>query len=206
MKLIIFFNGWGMDSHIFSRFPEEKEFTKVFINFPYSTESIKKINTSLYKEIYIIAWSFGVYYANIFLKENPQFQKYFTIAINGTPEFIGKYGIPEKIFNITLATLSLESIAKFDSKMLAPVNFRGTTPIIEKLQNELLFFKNNYKIIENYFKYALISKNDKIVPFKNQNQYFEQEKIKIKIIDGGHYVFNYFSNFSNIISTFYYEV
>ena len=206
MKLIIFFNGWGMDSDVFNHFPIGKEFTKIFINYPYSTKSIQKINTLLFDEIFIIGWSFGVYYANVFLEEYPIFQKYITIAINGSPELIGKYGISEKIFNITRDSLSLESLAIFDSKMLAPTDFRTIIPCIEKLKEELTFFKTQYKVVDNHFKYALLSKNDKIIPFKNQILYFEQEKIKIKIIESGHYIFNCFFGFNNIIALLDYEV
>ena len=206
MKLIIFFNGWGMNSDIFNHFPIEKKITIIFINYPYSTKSIQKINTSLFDEVFILGWSFGAYYANVFLKEYPAFQKYVTIAINGSPELIGKYGISEKVFNLTKDSLSLESLAKFDCKMLAPPNFRRSTPCIEKLKEELIFLKTQYKVVDNHFKYALISKNDKIIPFKNQILYFEQEKIKIKIIESGHYIFNCFFGFNNIIALLDYEV
>ena len=108
MKLIVFFNGWGMNNFKFSL---ENEWEFKYVNYPYKYKCEK---TDLnYEKIVFIGWSFGVYYLNKFLEENPFYQRYESIAINGTPDMLGERGIPEKMLKYTLQNLSEESLKMF---------------------------------------------------------------------------------------------
>ena len=61
MKLILFFNGWGMDENAVKhlKIPENHELK--ILSYPYN---IKDIDFEKYNEKYLVAWSFGVYYAS----------------------------------------------------------------------------------------------------------------------------------------------
>ncbi|MGL4968661.1 MAG: pimeloyl-ACP methyl esterase BioG family protein [Fusobacteriaceae bacterium] len=183
MKLIVFFNGWGMDESIFPK--EEKEWKILYVNYPYHLQPEKLKNL---EELVFIGWSFGVYYANKFLEENPEFQKYLSISINGTPEMIGDNGISKKIMNYTLANLTEESIKKFYINM-------GCNPLcsesknIENLKEELNCFIINYAVKKNFFKKALISQRDRIISYKNQKKYYEARDVEIKEVPGQHFIF-----------------
>ena len=67
MKLILFFNGWGMDENIVSHLEIPIGYTLKIINFPYNFD--KTILTQ-YDDIIFIGWSFGSYYLAKYLLEN----------------------------------------------------------------------------------------------------------------------------------------
>lgn len=201
MKLVIFFNGWGMDSNILKKSFQNVDYEILYINYPYNVPSI---DFTLYKNIYIVAWSFGVYYANKFLKLNKEFQKFKSIAINGTPELIGKYGISSKMINFTLNNLDEISLEKFYKNMGNLDNFNKPIKSINDLKDELKFFIDNYTPIDNYFKYSILSKNDKIINTENQKCYWNKKEILMKEVESGHFpflteddIFNYIRMFEN---------
>lgn len=200
MSLIVFFNGWGMDEKILPDIEEKHEI--LCINFPYSVplEKLEGI-----EEIIFIGWSFGAYYANKFLKENPRFQNSLSIAINGTPDMIGKNGIPKKILELTLKTLSEDSLRQFHINMECNNNlFAGKD--ITFLRDELKYFIENSDSSENFFKGALISVRDRIVPAKNQENYFSDKNVIIKKISYGHFIFHEMRGLSKIVEMFKSEI
>lgn len=205
MNLIIFFNGWGMDSNIFSKIQNKEgdNYQIIYINYPYK---IPEIDMEKYKNIYIVAWSFGVYYGNRFLKENPKFQKYKSIALNGTPEMIGRYGILKKMIRFTLDTLTKESLEKFYINMGGISYFEAPQKEIEELKKELNFFIENYKTEDNYFKFAIVSEKDRIVPYKNQESYFKEHNVIYKKVQGEHFLFSKDTNLVSIVKGFEYEI
>jgi pimeloyl-[acyl-carrier protein] methyl ester esterase len=116
-KLILFFNGWGMDANPFKNFISDEYDVLIFYdytNFFVDKNTINEVNR--YDEIIIISWSIGVY-------AGCEAVKYFkkpslAIAINGTLTPVDDlYGIPAKIFNFTLKTLSEKTITAFYKNM-----------------------------------------------------------------------------------------
>ena len=97
MSKIYFFNGWGMDKNILKPVKNSTEYDIEVINFPYDVDK-----SSIDKDDIFIGYSFGVYYLNKFLSENKDLKYKKAIGINGLPQTIGKFGINEKMFNITL--------------------------------------------------------------------------------------------------------
>ncbi|MGL5581653.1 MAG: pimeloyl-ACP methyl esterase BioG family protein [Cetobacterium sp.] len=189
MKLIIFFNGWGIKSLNFS---VGNGWKIRYLNYPYKYE-YEEVDLE-YKKIIFVGWSFGVYYLNKFLEENPSYRSYETIGINGTPHMIGERGISKKMLEYTLENLTEESLERFyknigilDNKNISI--FDGKKAISE-LKIELLDFIDNYIERENYIKKAIISKNDRIIKFKNQKKYFTENGSLIYEIDGEHFIFN----------------
>ena len=112
MSKIYFFNGWAMDQNLLSPLKNSTEYEIKVINFPYNIDK-----TSINKEDIFIAYSFGVYYLNKFLSESQDLVYEKAIAINGLPKTIGKFGINEKMFNMTLETLDKENLEKFLKSM-----------------------------------------------------------------------------------------
>lgn len=212
MKKIYFFNGWGMDNNILNTVTNSTAYELEIINFPYKLDN-KSIranqyeitddnkNCTEYNEIIFIAWSFGVYYLNKFLNENQYIKYSKAIGINGCPEIIGKYGINEKMFNMTLNTLTPENLLKFYKNMdFDEENFKNEKDF-ESIKQELIYFKENYSTnFLNKIEFYYIGKYDRIIPGSKQEKFCREKNIKYEIIDCGHYPFSYFKDIKDIIT------
>lgn len=200
MRLILFFNGWGMDESVVENIKSSKDIEIKIINFPYE---IKDLESSIYDEVIMVGWSFGCYYLTKWVLENREkidFSKVKKIvAINGNGEIIGKYGITPKIFEFTLSTLTPDSLIKFYQNM--EIDERFTTPEkeFEDIFEELEYFKNNYIPLENIFDEIIIGKRDKIVPAIRQKKYCEDKNIEYKELEIGHYPFDFIKSWSDLI-------
>lgn len=190
-KLIIFFNGWGMDEQIVSHL--DCEDYNVIVFYDYNNLDIN-IDLSNYTEQYLIAWSMGVMTATLFNFNNLSS----ATAICGTPYAIDdKFGIPERIYNLTIRGFSESSSQKFMERMFSE------TPTIKSFSNRTFESKLselkqmlNYKPNSN-FKYskAIVANSDKIIPTKNQLNYWENATI----INSGHCPFMLYSKWSELL-------
>lgn len=190
-KLIIFFNGWGMDEKIVSHLNCED--FDVIVFYDYNNLEID-IDLSNYKEKHLIAWSMGVMVSTLF--DFGQLNS--TTAICGTPIAIDdNYGIPERIYNLTIRGFSETSSQKFMERMFIE------KPNIETFSNRTFESKLselkqmlNYKPNEN-FKYtkAIVADSDKIIPTKNQLNYWENPTV----IHSGHCPFMLYSKWSELL-------
>lgn len=196
MKKIYFFNGWGMDNKILSSVKNTSSYEVEIVNFPYNIE-IKELLG--YEDIIFISWSFGVYYLNKFLNENKKLRYSRSIAINGLSETIGKYGINEKMFNLTLDTLDPERLLKFYDNMDIDEFFQKSSKNFEEIKYELEYFKKNYKLLKNIIDYSYIGSYDRIIPRAKQEKFYRENGVKYKIIDCGHYPFSCLKDFKIII-------
>ena len=195
MSKIYFFNGWAMDQNLLSPLKNSTEYEIKVINFPYNIDK-----TSIDKEDIFIAYSFGVYYLNKFLSENQDLVYEKAIAINGLPETIGKFGINEKMFNMTLETLNQENLEKFLLNMDIDESFGRADKTLEEAKYELQYFKDNYKAIPNHINFYYIGKNDRIIPANKVEKYCQNNNIAYELIACGHYPFSYFTDFKDIIN------
>ncbi|WP_163469725.1 pimeloyl-ACP methyl esterase BioG family protein [Fusobacterium sp. IOR10] len=194
MNIIIFFNGWGMDEKILKKLENKTNYEVLNISFPYKIDKVKLEN---YKRKIFVGWSFGVYYMCEFLNKNKDISYEDVIAINGTPEIIGKNGIPEKVYNLTLKHMNEENLEKFYINM--DYKFMTKSKKIDELIYELQYLKDNYSPQENKVSKAIISINDKIIKSKNQNKYYESKDVEIKKVDGGHYIFSQLKSWEDIL-------
>jgi len=194
-KLIIFFNGWGMDDFIVSHLDCEDY---DIINFYDYTSLDININFNEYKEKHIVAWSMGVMVATLF-----DFGEVKTkTALCGTPYPINnEYGIPKRIYELTIKGFSEQSAKKFMDRMFTepPTIERFSNRGLENQKEELiklLDYKSN-----NDYKYtkAIIPDKDLIIPTKNQIKYWENTDTKYIIIPSGHCPFYNYKTFSDII-------
>lgn len=195
MNLIVFFNGWGMDSTIFSDFPIPKNYNVKIVNFPYNVE----LDYSKYNKIYFVGWSFGCYYLTKFLIDNSEIRRDLVIAINGHGETIGKNGINSKMFNLTLDTLNEENLLKFYENMEITEKFKSPRKSMELIKLELEEFKRNYIPLKNVFNRALLGKRDKIIPFSKMKNYFLTENVEMELLECGHYPFEVLNSWEKII-------
>lgn len=177
-KIIVFFNGWGMDESVVNHLnPETYDIVMFYDYNDLNTDFDFKIINS-YKQKHLISWSMGVMIATLFN------QDYDTkTAINGTIFPINnEYGIPERIYDLTIKGFNEKGAKRFINNM-----FLEEPPSIEikreleNQRNELIALKK-YQGNEN-FKYTrvILSSDDKIIPTKNQINYW---KIEPNIISG----------------------
>ena len=203
-KLIVFFNGWGMDENTVAQL--DCEDYDVVVLYDYND-----LNTDItieeYKEKRIIAWSMGVSVAGI---DNPVIKNIVknclsATAVAGTPLIVDdKFGIPEKIYNMTFKSFNKETSLKFFERMFSqmPENFPLPRRSVESQKSELeKMIIYNSKSDFRYTK-VIIPEKDFIVPTRNQKRYWEQEYqngVKIETIDSGHYPFLLYNKFSELI-------
>lgn len=204
-KLIIFFAGWSFDYKPFE-FLACDDFD-VLMLYDYSVianecEAIQLLN---YKQYYLVAWSMGVFVAYQLRNELPKFTK--KIAINGTPLPVDdEFGIPLKPFLLTLrhARKGLEgkfyqnifdSSDEFEKYLQTPVERS-----IENRENELKSLYDRIKLAskdcEDFYDKAFVSENDKIIPPKNQLNFWQD---KAERLASGHFPYYNFKSWNEII-------
>lgn len=200
-KLIIFFNGWGMDEHAVKHL--EAEDYDIVMFYDYNNLDTDFCLDKEYTETNVVAWSMGVMIASICL--SPPLlsdDRGNIVVINGTLKPIDpKYGINPKIYDLTIKGFNEESKDKFidnmfDKRTPSPtLHLEESIRTIDNLKSELVALKN-YKADLNFKPdKILISANDKIIPAKNQCAFWNIEPN----LDGGHYPFFNFKKWSGIL-------
>jgi len=187
-KLIIFFNGWGMDECAVKHLDPE-DFDAIMF-YDYSNLKLnaeKEINR--YKSKYLIAWSMGVMTASLF-----DFGYISKTAVNGTLKPINnEFGIPEKIYDLTIKHLNIQKFIQ--SMYLEGEEIPNISRSFEEQKNELIALKT-YRANED-FKYdkVIISTDDKIIPTKNQVKFWNIEPN----LKSGHAPFYHFQKWSELL-------
>ena len=167
--IIIFFNGWGMDENIIQHIDYEHYDIIMFYDYnSLDTDFDFKI-LEKYNNKYLIAWSMGVMIATLFDIKPTK-----SIAINGTLKPIDdKFGIPKRIYDLTIKNLSPDGVQKFINNMFITTNdkYVNNREFLNQ-KNELISIKS-YTANQN-FKYdkIIISTQDKIIPTKNQMNFW----------------------------------
>ena len=181
-KLIIFFNGWGMDENAVKHLEPEDYNIVMFYDYN-NLKTDFKLNKK-YLETNIIAWSMGVMIAGVHkINYSGRF-----VAINGTLKPIDtKYGIHPKIYDLTIENFNENSRDKFIKNMFnnedIPDSLNNRS--IENVKSELIALKSYSADINYKPNKIIISNNDKIIPTKNQSAFWGIEPN----LKGGHYPF-----------------
>lgn len=191
-KLIIFFNGWGMDECIINHLQAEDYDVLMFYDYNTPETDFDFSNLNLYPKKYLIAWSMGVMMATLF-----DIDYVSKTAINGTLKPIdNKYGIPRRIYDLTLTAFSLEGAKIFIKNMYKE---NGNLP---EPQREFENQKSELEALTHYeakqdFKYdrIIISTKDSIIPTKNQAAFWGIEPNT----ESGHAPFNLFNKWSELL-------
>ncbi|MDE6050437.1 MAG: DUF452 family protein, partial [Paramuribaculum sp.] len=115
-RLILLFAGWGMDARPLRKLTHRDY--DIAVAFDY--RNLTSDNLGLldnYREICVIAWSFGVPAAHAFLAGRPDLPVTARIAVNGTLQPVDDLrGIPRAIFEGTLNGLSAATLTKFQRR------------------------------------------------------------------------------------------
>ena len=205
-KLIIFFNGLGMDEGVVKHLDCENYDVVMF--YDYNTVETDFV-LDKYKEKYLVAWSMGVMIATNFFTPSSAlrapspaggegYNK--ATAINGTLKPIdSEYGIHPKIYDLTIKGFNSE---KFISNMFDTREKLTPHPIPLLKERESKDQKSELIAIKNYsanedFKYTriIISDNDKIIPTKSQCKFWRQEAN----LHAGHCPFLGFKKWSELL-------
>jgi hypothetical protein len=196
-RLILIFGGWGMDEHLIAGFaPADAD---VMLCYDYRQLDFSPSWVAGYKQITLWAWSMGVWAASqTFTRPEcaslPFLEK---IAINGTPMPIhDECGIPEAIFNATLAAMDPVSLRKFNRRMCgsSAVFGRFVKKIphrpVDELKDEMEQIGRQVRSLPlarlDWTK-ALIGERDLIFTLANQQRAWQTLGIPYEVHDAAHY-------------------
>ena len=207
-NLIVFFAGWSFDENPFKNIVCKNY--DVIIIYDYNDLSLpdKLNNLSEYKNKILITWSMGVYAAYLHKGLFENFDK--KIAINGTIYPVDdKYGIPVKIFELTLKHAQTGLKEKFyknifhtqeeyEKYLQNPVQ-RSIENRVSELENLYKDIKNNLVEYEKFYDYAIVSEFDKTIPPKNQIESHKKNNTPFITLPYGHHLFYNFSSWEEII-------
>lgn len=196
-KLIVFFNGWGMDEKIISNIGYEDYDVLTF--YDYRTFENINFDFSSYNEKILIAWSMGVYVCNYFYEQFKNFDKF--IAVNGTQKPIDDdFGIPKMIYNLTVDNFNELSCSKFMKKISTTVNLKDyCSRNLDELKQELISIRDLKveKLID--FNKVILSEKDRIFPYKNMVNFWNKQNVEITNLESSHYIFDMYKNWSDLL-------
>lgn len=194
-QLIVFFNGWGMDEKIVSHLDFENYDVLMFYDYR-GFDNIGE-DFSIYKKKYLTAWSMGVkvscFYADIFDNFDVK------IAINGTTQAVDdNYGIPEFAYNLMINNFNENTKEKFIKKITVKEGEYCIRSIAE-LKEELIQLRDLKPERLINFDKVTVSLKDRIIPAKNQLNYWIKEGIKPIEKDWYHSIFDLYTKWSELL-------
>lgn len=205
-RVILFFNGWGMDSSAIAHL-KLSDYDFVELN-DYSELCLNGAELERYDEINVIAWSFGVW-ASALVLTNTNLCVARSIAINGTLNPVHtQEGINPAVFEGTLTGWNEKNRERFwrriigGSKELVAHRSKFGTRSIDNQRIELakLYdYCRSGNLASWPFDTALIGWHDAIFLPQNQLNYW-QGKCRIKTLDMPHYPFLFFQSWDDILS------
>lgn len=194
-KLIIFFNGLGMDENAVRHLDTEDYDVVMFYDYNDLETDFDFSALNTYREKNLVAWSMGVMIATNFFS-NSLCELSRATAINGTLKPIDtKFGINPKIYDLTIRGFNSEKFILNMLDKVEPADDIKPNREFENQKNELITIKN-YSAKEGFeYNKVLISDNDKIIPTKSQCAYWNIEAN----LKSGHYPFHLFRKWSEIL-------
>jgi biotin synthesis protein BioG len=203
-QLIVFFNGWGMDSETLNHLDAENSDILTFYDYR-GDLVLPAFSLKEYDRVYLIAWSMGVFVANqLALDLNLKIDK--AIALCGSPYPVhDEYGISVKIFDITCKGLGLSGTDKFFKQMFVGLDNllfnRPQRELLEQIDELENLKKISIDTDKKAFSWdlALVGTKDRIFPSKNLIAYWEGKTRLIKE-EIPHYPFDKYDTWSKILS------
>ena len=194
-RLIILFAGWGMDSRPFGCLQPAGGYDLAVV-WDYRTLQLEA-DLSGYGEVCIVAWSYGVSMASIWLDNHRELPVTRRVAVCGTLYPVDESrGIPEAVFRATMENLNDTTLRKFYQRMVggrkAFDEFKSVMPLrdVAELREEL-------ESIERYASEAgernihhwdtvIVSDTDYVIPTANQLKGWEGHR-GVRVVAGSHY-------------------
>lgn len=169
--------------------------------------SLKGRGNKLYKTYSLVAWSMGVYAAYLLKDYLPEFDE--KIAINGTPYPVhDEWGIPKKTFDLTLKYVDTGLQGKFQKNLFKrPEDYQKylENPVARSIANqkqELIeldeYIKTHDCSYSQFYDRAIISDTDKIIPTRNQLNFW-RDNAEITVLNSGHFPFFEFESWEDIL-------
>ena len=193
-RLLLIFAGWGMDAGVFGHL--RRPGYDIMVVWDYRSFHIDWSCTDSYDEICLLAWSMGVYAASQTVQAiESRITK--RVAVNGTPYPVDdRMGIPEAIFNGTLAGLNDLTLNKFYRRMCASRSdmalFDAHKPAraASELKDELQAVADRLILstpTHADWDLAVACKDDRIFPFHNQRTAWNSLGVPVQVEEGGHF-------------------
>ncbi|MCM1348155.1 MAG: DUF452 family protein [Firmicutes bacterium] len=183
-RLLLLFAGWSMDCHPFARLKQAD--CDISVAYDYSDGIVSDFNFNRYKEIMVVAWSFGVIAAAHFISTHAALPITSRTAVNGTVHPVHEsMGIPAAVFDGTLNGLSESSLKRFYRRMCggaaAADRWLANKPVrtIESLGAELRAIAAMPEATVRWDK-AWVAMNDRIIPPENQIRAWNMEGVTIR--------------------------
>jgi len=187
-KIIVFFNGWGMDYRAITHIPNS-DFDIVMLN-EFFDLHLDLSQLLKYDEIYVVAWSLGVWVANFWLIESG-IKPTKTIAINGTLKPIdASFGIAPEAFQGTIDNWNESNRMKFQLRMFKdrklfssnlnklPIrSINEQKQVLEILQSKII--ENN--VLDYSWDKVFIGSDDLIFLTENQIIFWNNKASVIKL-------------------------
>ncbi len=207
--LIVFCNGWGMDSLPFKPLAaQEVDVLNLYDFRNLEPKDIVPDVLSDYKECILISWSMGVWAGQkIFAQYQHLFSR--TIAINGTLCPIhDRFGIPRELFAGTADGWSDISRRKFYHRVCGSMNtercFLKNQPErhLKDQQDELIWYLGTVDCHEDddsIYNEVLVSDKDRIVPTSNQMAFWGKERVLQ--LEGSHFPFYRWNSWDELLNS-----
>lgn len=203
-KIIIFFNGWGMDENVVKHLDCEDYDVLMFYDYNTLDTDFDFSLLNIYYEKNLIAWSMGVMVGGEYKTNLLPLNQ--TIAINGTLKPINvEFGIHPKIYDLTIKGFNEKGRARFIKSMFNKEQDINCSRDIENQKAELIALKEICKLIPTstlplgegkmLYNKILIGDNDKIIPTKSQVAFWGIEPN----LESGHCPFFEFTKWSELL-------
>lgn len=200
--LIVFFSGWGCDFNQFTNLHDEKD---VLILYDYQDLNLD-FDFSKYDNIYVIAYSAGVFIASIMADNIPNIRQ--KVALCGNPYLFDEtLGLSEEIINV-FKEITLDNYLEFRRKYMViddaeyeKYNALASLRTIASCENELsaiykLYAKYKDKINPEFDK-AIVAENDLIFNLQSQKDFYKE---KLQIVNNAkHHIFFHFNSFEDLL-------
>lgn len=206
-NLIVFCNGWGMDSFPFQFLTSIDHDVYMLYDYRELTRLPDIEDIALhYDMVHLVSWSMGVWVGQkLFSDKRHLFNR--TIAINGTLCPIDdEFGIPVQVFDATLADFGEISRLKFYKRMCREKpnlqTFLANQPqrSLEDQGEELVALKKQVdcrSADQSIYQEIIVSERDFIVPTTNQLHYWQNKQVRL--VSGFHFVFNLWSSWEQLL-------
>lgn len=200
--LIVFFSGWGCDYNQFANLHDQKD---VLILYDYQDLKLD-FDFGKYANVYVIAYSAGVFIASIFSDKIPNVRQ--KVALCGNPYlFDKKMGLSEENIRV-FKNITLDNYLDFRRKYMVFTdeeyelyNKLESLRTIDSCEAELEALQKLYnaykKDINPIFDKAVLAENDLIFNLQVQQDFY---KDKIHVINNAkHHIFFRYGSFEDIL-------
>ncbi len=207
--LILFCNGWGMDSRPFLPLPSLQYDVLVCSNYMDITvvPDIERLKRN-YTGIILIGWSMGVAYGQqLYFEKSSCFTK--KIAVNGTLCPVNdSYGIPPGIFESTLDNMNEKTLLRFYKRMCRSrevySDFLENRPVrnITSQTQELKTILGSTVCLgeeKSIYTDVIISDKDYIIPTNNQQQFWQSSNAVT--IPASHFPFYLWKSWDDLVES-----